>query len=117
MIVSADSAERLADLHKKLDLEIKVQLGLSRYVPDVVGAGTHNFNFGKDIIFPDQAVFSVNGRGFNDYSPAEKELFGAWSYVLSSANNLGFQIELLPEAKVIYLRNMETEKHRKTMLI
>ncbi len=117
VIVSADSAERLADLHKKLDLEIKVQLGLSRYVPDVVGAGTHNFNFGKDIIFPDQAVFSVNGRGFNDYSPAEKELFGAWSYVLSSANNLGFQIELLPEAKVIYLRNMETEKHRKTMLI
>jgi rhamnose utilization protein RhaD (predicted bifunctional aldolase and dehydrogenase) len=122
IIISADSSEKLLDLHEKLNGAVKNFLKLKPYplarikLASIAPADARKFR--ENIIFPDQAIFAEGFGAGSDSGQAlaVEELFRAWSYVCGSIAELGMPVSTIPDEAVNYLQNMEAEKHRKTTL-
>jgi rhamnose utilization protein RhaD (predicted bifunctional aldolase and dehydrogenase) len=117
MIVSASSAEKVLSAHTEANDRIRSFLGLKAYFAAKTGfveATAGDTRYAEEALFPDQVIFDNGADVSSDFG---REILGARAYILSAIKEIGAEPRFLSAEAVVYLRNMETEKHRKTMQI
>jgi len=97
----------------------------------------NGLEFKRKILFPDQVVFcdsvSLSGKKSDGAkiqidsrevlynmgrreAIATEEILNAWNYIFTSIRHRKMRVRVLPASSVEYLKNMESEKHRKNMM-
>ena len=109
LIVSALGESRSIELHKEINQKVINFLNLKTFKIDAEIKEIDN-----KVLFPDQVVYLDKEQKL--LSDAAKETFSAYSYILKEITDLGFTPNFLPDSEVKNLKNMESEKYRKSLV-
>lgn len=110
LIVAAESADQLFNLHEEVNNKVKVYLGLQNFDPDNIKLYDHEI-IRKNILFPDQIVYGL----FDKLAQSEvgHHTFLAYSYILNQIERLKLEPVYIEEKNIEFVTNMESEKYRR----
>ena len=109
LIVSSVSESRSLRLHEEINKQVIDFLNLKNFkIDDEIK------EIDKKVLFPDQVVYLDKEKEF--LSEAAVETFSAYSYIINEITDLGFTPNFLPETEVRTLKNLESEKYRKSLV-
>ena len=67
-----------------------------------------------NVIFPDQVVYAMSGHLSN--TQAGQETLCAYDYIIKKVADLGLHLNMIAKEDVEYIKNMESEKYRKSLI-
>lgn len=109
LIVAADTPAQARDLHERVNAEIRARLAVDPQFPwpqPPDGVKMH----ADHLLFPDQAVYSVNRELLESRSGIETTL--AAQFLLQAVPACGLTLKFLDSAERDVLVNLESEKYR-----
>ena len=110
LIIAANSADEVFNLHEKVNETIKSYLKLESFEPSKIKLFEQNF-MKENILFPDQIVYGL----FAEIAQSEIGLhtFLAYSYILQSIEKSALTPLFLQQKDIDFVANMESEKYRR----
>lgn len=114
LIIHGDNLERVFNLHNVIQEEIQRFFNIKKlkFQKKFKFSKLSVTNFQKNILFPDQVVFGLVGEKNSFF----KENLFAWQYIVENAKKCDLKLRYLSQKDVIFIKNMESEKYRKSLL-
>ena len=109
LIVSSETGLRSLEIHEQVNKKVKDHLKLTGFKVK----SSFEINERK-VLFPDQIVY-LDGEA-KTRSSAAKETLSAYSYIKQEIKNLNLSPKYLSEKDVLKIKNMDSEKYRKSLV-
>ncbi len=114
LIVWADKLDQAFKIHHEISNLIIKKFNLTSFKFDSNYKYSPNKNK-NEVIFPDQAVYTMAGEEILLSSSAQ-EILCSYNYILEGINESGLTPLFLDESEAIKLLNMESEKYRQGLI-
>jgi len=115
IIVGADDANEVLKIHEEINKKIIEKLNLKpKFEKQIIQKNQILLSQNK-VIFPDQVVYLSHDNSIK--STAGDEMFEVFNYLINQINKLNFEPNFISAENVEYIKNMESEKYRKSLKI
>jgi len=115
LIVTAPTAEQVAELHTVVNARILEHFELSADAFRINVPSCDQAFMQNHVLFPDQVVYTLAGEGLLK-TQAAQETLAAYHFILNTIQEKGLTPYFIQQDKAQLLLNLETEKYRQQVL-